>query len=144
MHTAIGEGRRYGHEMTRRTTAILLVLSFPLALPGCAGADTAWRQVDAARPWIQVTGTITSIELPDAGDVRIDIEPAPGEESCMAAGQHRLGCIVSAGDRRDMAPVLAKVRVGDQVTVAGYWSARTEGGATRHYVYETTSVRQAR
>jgi hypothetical protein len=81
---------------------------------------------------VACTGTIVSIATPADGDWRIVLQPEPDSARLLAAGQQHLPCELPLGlkdRRRTFATILAKLRVGARVQVAGFHVADDgEGG----------------
>ena len=124
-----------GHDHPVMRHTILFVL-----LAACAGTNGAWRQVDPDHMMIEVTGRLEVLTLPPEGDVYMELTPVPGDQYSLAPGQQRLYCVLHERERSDVYPVLVKMRVGDTVRIGGYWTAREEGGVTRHYINDTTAL----
>lgn len=122
----------------RRRLAVHLAVLVPLA--GCAGPSNAWRQVDEKRLMITVTGRLEVLEIPAAGDVRLELVPRAEDRYALASGQERLGCIVHSWDRKDLETMLLNLELGQTVSVSGYWTATDEAAGTRHYLNDTTSI----
>lgn len=117
-----------------------LHLAVLVSLASCAGPSTAWRQVDEKRLMISVTGRLEVLEMPAAGDVRLEIAPRAEDRYALASGQERLGCIVHSWDREDLETMLLNLELGQTVRISGYWTATDEAAGTRHYLNDTTSI----
>ena len=115
-------------------------LAVLVALAACADPPNTWRQVDEKRLFITVTGRLDVLDLPAEGDVRLDVAPRPSDQYSLAEGQQRLGCILHASDRKDLATILLHLQVGQTVRVSGYWTATDEALGTRHYINDTTDI----
>ena len=122
----------------RTTHAAVWQLAVLVPLAACAGPGP-WRQVDGTRI-ITITGRLEVLDMPAAGDVRLEVTPRPGDQHALAPGQQRMICIVPARNRNNLETQLLNLVVGKSVAVSGYWMARDETGGTRHYLADTTDI----
>jgi hypothetical protein len=111
-----------------------------LAVLAACSSNGPWRQTDPRRVMVKVSGRVEVLDMPQHGDVRLEVTPIPEDAFVLAPGQTRLICIIPARDRHDFEPQLLNTAVGQTVEIAGYWMAREEAGITRHYVYDTTDL----
>lgn len=108
-------------------------------LAACSGI-AAWRPVDSNRLLIQVTGSLEVLDMPDRGDVRLEVVPVAADRYALAPSQERLVCIIHDADRHVLQTQLLNVKVGHMVRIAGHWTAKDESGVTRHYLNDTTDL----
>ena len=80
------------------------------------------------------------LKRPAEGDVRLEPAQRAEDRYSLAPGQGRLGCIVHSWDRKDLETMLLHLKVGQTVSVSGYWTATDEAAGTRHYLNDTTSI----
>src|SRR5262245_3737473 len=114
-------------------SANLVAAAAVAALAACS-ANGQWRQVDPHRGIVQISGRVELLDMPQQGDVRLEVTPVPKDAFVLAPGQARITCIIHERDRHDLETQLMNTAVGQTVDVAGHWMAREEGGLTRHYL----------
>jgi len=117
-----------------------LVAAVALAALAACSSNGSWRQVDPRRRLVQISGRVELFDMPQQGDVRLEVTPVPKDAWVLAPEQTRITCIIHERDRHDFETQLLNTAVGQTVDVAGYWMAREEGGVTRHYLNDTTDL----
>ena len=110
-----------------------LLLGLLVLLSACAGAP-AFVPADARDPDTEqvCTGTIVACESLPNGDFVLRVTPRPADAHLMAKGQTDITCTIPA-NRRDAyrgrsTDILAMLKVGAPVEVAGYWVTATATG----------------
>ncbi len=107
-------------------------------LTACAGSghgsSPAYVPADARDPDREqtCTGTIAAFESLPGGDFVLRVTPRPADAHLLAKGQTDILCTVPA-NRRDAyrgrsTDLLAMLKVGDPVEIAGYWVTATATG----------------
>jgi hypothetical protein len=126
--------------LRRPMRAVNLASAAALAALAACSSSGSWRQVDPRRTMVHISGRVEMLDMPEHGDVRLEVTPVPADVYVLAPGQTRLICVIHERDRHDLAPQLLNTATGQTVEVAGYWVAREESGVTRHYLNDTTDL----
>lgn len=123
--------------MSRRLLPVLIILAM---LCGCSSRNRlAPADPDDPDKIEQCTGTVTNISHRPNGEVVIHLQPRAEFADMLAPGQRELICEMYATSKDRFEGSLAKLKVGNDVAIYGYYVVDHRHGS-RHKLRPITSI----